>query len=430
MTSAIINHFNTLSTKTTKLDTPIISQQTTETIAVANATINVSNGSIQDVIFDLIERHDLDDTPFYVLNVAKVVEKYDQWKKLLPRVEPHYAVKCNPDDVIMNVLAGLGAKFDCASKGEIEKVLKIGHVAPEDIIFANPCKPVGHLNFAKKMGVKQMTFDNLQELQKIRQCFPEAELFLRIVVDDSGALCQFSSKFGAPMSECGKLFKAGKEMGLNIVGVSFHVGSGQQTIESYADALDRARGLFDLASLEGYELKILDIGGGFPGDELEDDPLDFESFAKSIAQKIDELFPNTRCIAEPGRYFAAACATLVTKVTSLRDQTECDTVSKFLYYINDGVYGSFNNLLFDHATCYPKFLRNVSDEYEYVSTVFGPSCDGLDCILKNYPLPKIELGEWLYWRNMGAYTMCAAASFNGFPLPDVHYYWLTNNGKH
>lgn len=429
MTTAIINHLNTHSTKSNKLE--IFTQKTSETeLTINNTSVKVVNSSLEGVIDSLIPQHDADDTPFYVLNLATVVQKFVQWKTLLPRVEPHYAVKCNPDDMILGLLAGLGAKFDCASQGEIDKILKIGHVAPEDIIFANPCKPVGHLNFAKRMGVKQMTFDNLQELQKIRQHYPEAELFLRIVVDDSGALCQFSSKFGAPLNECGKLFKAGKEMGLNIVGISFHVGSGQQTVEAYADALDRARSLFDLAKQEGIELSVLDIGGGFPGDELEDDPLDFHGFAKQIAEKIDELFPNTRCIAEPGRYFAAACATLVTKVTSLRDQTECDTVSKYLYYINDGVYGSFNNILFDHATCYPKYLRNVSEDYEHVSTIFGPSCDGLDCILKNYPLPKIEMGEWLYWRNMGAYTMCAAASFNGFPLPDIHYYWLTDTGKH
>jgi len=427
MTTAILNHFNTLSNKNSKLTT--LSQETATELKLSNSTIKVVDDTLPQLIQSLIPQHEAEDTPFYILNVATVVEKFKQWKNLLPRVEPHYAVKCNPDDVILNTLAGLGAGFDCASQGEIDKVLKLGNVAPEEIIFANPCKPVGHLNFAKRMGVKQMTFDNLQELQKIRVHYPEAELFLRIVVDDSGALCQFSSKFGAPLNECGKLFKAGKEMGLNIVGISFHVGSGQQTVEAYADALDRAKMLFDLAKEEGIELKVLDIGGGFPGDELEDDPLDFESFAKSIAQKIDELFPNTRCIAEPGRYFAAACATLVTKVTSVRDQTDCDTVSKYLYYINDGVYGSFNNILFDHATCYPKYLKKVSEDYEHVSTIFGPSCDGLDCILKNYPLPKIEMGEWLYWRNMGAYTMCAAASFNGFPLPEIHYYWLTNNTK-
>jgi len=304
--------------------------------------------------------------------------------------------------------------------------LNIGGVSASDIIFANPCKPIGHLNYAKSRGVKKMTFDNVQELQKIKSVYPDAELFLRFVVDDSGALCQFSSKFGTPISECRKLFKCSKELGLNVVGISFHVGSGQQTVEAYADALDRARMLFDMASSEGIELSVLDIGGGFPGDDVEDVCLDFEHVAEIISKKIDELFPNVRCIAEPGRYFAAACCSLVTKVTSVRDQSECDTVSKYLYYLNDGVYGSFNNLMYDHASCYPNFLRNVNDEILHVSTMFGPSCDGLDCILKNHPLPKIEVGEWIYWKNMGAYTMCAAASFNGFPLPEVYYVWMNN----
>jgi len=333
--------------------------------------------------------------------------------------------------VLLEVFAGLGVKFDCASHGEIEKVLNYSSVSGGDIIFANPCKPKAHLLAAKRLGVKQMTFDNMQELQKIREVYPEAHLLLRIVVDDSGALCQFSSKFGAKLSDCPKLLKGAKEMGLNVVGVSFHVGSGQQTVEAYIDALERAKSIFDMAESIGIKMSILDIGGGFPGDDDDEIMINFELVAQSISKKLDEVFPSQiRVIAEPGRYFAAACSSLVTKVTSVRDQTESDYESSadYLYYINDGVYGSFNNILFDHATCIPKFFdsNNRNREALYRSTIFGPSCDGLDCILKSYPLPKMNIGEWVYWRNMGAYTMCAAASFNGFPLPDIHYVWRMN----
>jgi len=220
-------------------------------------------------------------------------------------------------------------------------------------------------------------------------------------------------------------------MGLNVVGLSFHVGSGQQTVEAYIDALERARAVFDLAENIGIELKVLDIGGGFPGDNDDEVMINFEQVAINISKKIDQLFPNTRIISEPGRYFAAACCSLVTKITSVRDQTESDYESSadYLYYINDGVYGSFNNIIYDHATCIPKFLRNFNSEPLARSTIFGPSCDGLDCLLKSYPLPKLNVGEWMYWNNMGAYTMCAAASFNGFPLPAVHYIWRTNKNK-
>jgi len=344
-------------------------------------------------------------------------------------------VKCNSDLVILETLARLGCKFDCASKGEIEMVLSFNEtvsvpVSPNVIIFANPCKPKGHLLYAKDKGVKQMTFDNLKELQKIRDVYSDAELFLRISVDDSGAICQLSSKFGAKLSLCPKLLKEAKEMGLNVVGLSFHVGSGQQTIEAYIDALDRAKSVFDMAEGLGLKLKVLDIGGGFPGFDEDEVFMEFSKIALSISEKIDELFPDTRIIAEPGRYFVAACCNLVTKCYAKResekgmDDEETSNVSEYYYYINDGVYGSFNNIIYDHASIgSPKFLRDTSYLPLYRSTVFGPSCDGLDTLLKNFPLPEINIDEWIYWPNMGAYTICAAASFNGFPLPKIHYIW-------
>jgi len=247
---------------------------------------------------------------------------------------------------------------------------------------------------------------------------------LRIAVDDSAALCQLSSKYGARLQDCARLLKAGKDLGLNIVGLSFHAGSGQQTVDAYIDALNRAKTVFEIAESIGSPLSVLDIGGGFPGEEDEDSYFGFEIVANSLREKLDEYFPNIRIISEPGRFFVAAACTLVTKVIGVRDQTvdknNEDEVDYF-YYVNDGVYGCFNNLFYDHAVVVPKFLKK--SEHFCKATIFGPSCDGLDCILKNYPLPRLHEDELIYWSNMGAYTLCAAASFNGFPLPDVHYIW-------
>jgi ornithine decarboxylase len=395
----------------------------------SDTVVHIESGSLTSIINDYIPLHEEEDEPFYLMDIARIVEKYDQWVKLLPRVEPFYAVKCNSDMVVLETLAKLGCKFDCASKGEMKMVLKFDEIKGKDIIFANPCKPKGHLLYAKQEGVKQMTFDNLKELQKIRDVYPEAELYLRIGVDDSGALCQLSTKFGASISGCPTLLKEAKSMGLNVVGLSFHVGSGQQTVEAYIDALDRARSVFDVAESLGIKLSVLDIGGGFPGDDDDEVFFGFEQVAIAISKKLDESFPkDVRIIAEPGRYFVAASCTLVTKVHAIREQKEEEDESKlsYFYYVNDGVYGSFNNIIYDHATVNPSFLRDTTEETLYRSTVFGPSCDGLDTLMKNYPLPKLNVDEHIYWRNMGAYTICASASFNGFPLPKIHYIWRTS----
>jgi ornithine decarboxylase len=422
------SHFQTLGAKseyTFDRLFPKVDDTRVDEIPLFGRKVKITSASMNEIVSSYLDEHDLDDTPFYVFDVATLVNKYVQWKTLLPKVEPHYAVKCNPDMVLVSTLHALGASFDCASQGEINQMLSVG-VNPENIIFANPCKPKGHLLYAKKNGVKRMTFDNYNELVKIREVYPEAELFLRIVVDDYGALCQFSSKFGAKLPDVPKLLQGAKEMGLNLVGVSFHVGSGQQTVEAFTDAIENAKKIFDMAEAAGIKMTCLDIGGGFPGDD-DDENIKFEVLAENISKKIDELFPNTLVIAEPGRYFAAACCALATKITSIRDNTQSDyeCSADYLYYTNDGVYGSFNNIIMDHSTCLPHFLHEKSQDQMYRSTIFGPSCDGIDVLVKSYPLPKMNIDEWIYWKNMGAYTMCAAASFNGFPLPEVHYIWRT-----
>ncbi|KAK3060614.1 Ornithine decarboxylase, partial [Teratosphaeriaceae sp. CCFEE 6253] len=108
---------------------------------------------------------------------------------------------------------------------EIEQVLKIG-VDPSRIIYAQPCKTKSYLRYTAKQGVKQMTFDNTDELYKVKELCPEAELYLRILTDDSASLCRLSQKFGASMDNSLELLELAKMLDLKIAGVAFHVGSG------------------------------------------------------------------------------------------------------------------------------------------------------------------------------------------------------------
>lgn len=199
---------------------------------------------------------------------------------------------------------------------------------------------------------------------------------------------------------------------MNIVGISYHVGSGCYSATAFADAIYLARKAFDLGLEYGFDMTTLDIGGGFNG-AIDAKPT-FEDVAKLIGPLLDELFPTVRIIAEPGRYFAASTMTLVTNVHSKRKFKVGDGTHKVLYYIDEGVYGSFNCIMFDHQSPKPKLLVDARSEEVYKSTIFGPSCDSLDMITKDFLLPEIDVGDWLIFDNMGAYTTCAASDFNGF----------------
>lgn len=308
------------------------------------------------------------------------------------------------------MLAKLGTGFDCASQAEIEQVLKLG-VDPARIIYAQPCKTKSYIRYAASVGVNQMTFDNADELHKIRQCFPDAELVLRILTDDSASLCRLSAKFGASLDKTQELFGLAKSLGLNVTGVSFHVGSGASDPGSFIQAVQDARIVFDQATAAGFDLKILDVGGGFV-DET------FETFARVLTEALEEHFPpHVRIIGEPGRYYVANAFTLAANIIARRDVQDSLTGEEaYMLYLNDGVYGNFSNIIFDHQQPSAQIL-DCGDPYHTPTkySIWGPTCDGIDVITERCTLPGVlNVDDWLFFEKMGAYTKCSATCFNGF----------------
>jgi len=252
---------------------------------------------------------------FFIADLGEVYRQFLRWKRNLPRIEPFYAVKCNPDPYVLGLLASLGVGFDCASKDEIAKVLALNTVVPyHNIIFANPCKANPQIRYAQQVGVEMMTFDNMDELHKCKQHYPNAQLLLRIWTDDSKSQCQLSRKFGASEESIRPLLKLAKLLQLNVVGISFHVGSGSHDPGAFVSAVNMARRAFDTGRDVGFNFTILDVGGGFCHE-------DFETVARVLGEKVDEQFPpemGVRVIAEPGRYFVASAFTLATNVIARR----------------------------------------------------------------------------------------------------------------
>ncbi|KAM6917628.1 ornithine decarboxylase isoform 1-T1 [Lycodopsis pacificus] len=420
--------------------------------------------SARDIVEQTINESSMTDDrdAFYVCDLGDVLKKHLRWVRALPHVTPFYAVKCNDSRAVVMTLASLGAGFDCASKMEIHMVQSLG-VAPGRIIYANPCKQASQIKYASAHGVQMMTFDSEVELMKVARCHDNAKLVLRIATDDSKAVCRLSVKFGASLKACRGLLERAKELGLEVIGVSFHVGSGCTDPETFRQAIADARCVFDLGDELGFNMDLLDIGGGFPGsDEAE---LKFEEITAVISPALDKYFPadsGVKVIAEPGRFYVASAYTLVVNIIAKKvivdDESASDGNSLYLgkqvysestfvtfvsikndfmlsseedegtndktlmYYVNDGVYGSFNCILYDHAHCLPTLLKKPKpDERMYPCSIWGPTCDGLDRIVEQCDLPDLQVGDWLIFDNMGAYTVAAASTFNGFQRPDIHY---------
>jgi ornithine decarboxylase len=378
-----------------------------------------------------------DEDAFFVADLGDVYRQHLRWKRHLGRIIPHFAVKCNPDSMVIRLLAALGTGFDCASKSEIELVLRAG-VDPSRIIYAQPCKTKSYLRYTAKENVKQMTFDNSDELYKIKAIFPDAELYLRIFTDDSQSLCRLSQKFGAHMDTAPELLALAKKLDLNIAGVAFHVGSGASDPSAFLKAVADARNVFDQAIALGFNPHTLDVGGGFVSET-------FNDMAAVLAAAVDAHFPpSIRVIAEPGRYYTSSAFTIACNVIARRtveDQTL--DVKSYMLYLNDGVYGNFSSIMFDHQHPIPQILstRRRPDGFNYSIdsladsgyasaeesdnstagaktieySIWGPTCDGIDCISEKWlARDTVDVGDWLYFEDMGAYTKCSATRFNGF----------------
>lgn len=358
-------------------------------------------------------------TPLFVVDHKVLRQNYKEFKKHLPRVQAYYAVKANPDPAIVKTFYEEGASFDVASFPEFqtvyENIAKLSEKARQDyiwdkIIYANPIKATETL-VALNPYKPLVTYDNLEEIAKIKKYAPQAGLALRIKVPNTGAMVELSSKFGANSGESVDLIEAAHKAGLVVEGLSFHVGSQTTNYENYIQAINLSASIFAESKQRGYQLKLLDIGGGFPAPYDQDvEPL--KNMAKKINSELNRLFPkNIEILAEPGRFMVATAGTAVAKVIGKADRD-----GKRCYYIDDGVYHTFSGVIFDHC----KYKINAFKKGPtQICSVFGPTCDALDTISLAEELPDLNLDDLVYSENIGAYSHASATYFNGFPPAKV-----------
>jgi ornithine decarboxylase len=358
-------------------------------------------------------------TPVVVIDHETIRRNYASFRRHLPKVQAYYAVKANPAPEIVRTLYRAGASFDVASLPEFmlvyENVKRLPARARQDfvwdkIVYANPIKPEETLRALDRYR-PLVTYDNRAELDKIKTHAPHAGLALRLRVPNTGSMVELSSKFGCDPGEAADLVDEAFRIGLVVEGLSFHVGSQCTNFENFVQALNMAAAVRNEALGRGHDIKILDIGGGFPV------PYDrhvkpIGALARKINAEIARLFPpDIEILAEPGRYLVATAATSVARVIgkAVRDGKPC-------YYIDDSVYHTYSGIIFDHCQYGVKAFRRGSTE---ISAVFGQTCDGLDTISRAESLPALEIGDLVYSENIGAYSNASSTWFNGFPPAKV-----------
>ena len=359
-------------------------------------------------------------TPLFVIDHDELRKNYRDFRKHLPRVQVYFAVKANSDPAIVRTLFKEGASFDVASMPEFMIVHEnIRHWPAkkrqdwiwDKIIYANPTKPTETLEKLNRYK-PLVTFDNREEIFKIKKHAPNAGLALRLKVPNTGAMVELSSKFGATPGEAVDLILEADRQGLVVEGVSFHVGSQTTNFENYVQALSLTAAIFQEAQDRGYhKMNLLDIGGGFPA-PYDNTVRPLKELAKIINTEINRLFPkNIEVLAEPGRFLVASAGYAVSKIIgkAVRD-------GKTSYYINDGVYHTYSGVIFDHCK-YP--IKSFKKGPTSLCSVFGPTCDALDVVSMAENLPDLERDEFVYSVNIGAYSHASATYFNGFPPAKV-----------
>jgi ornithine decarboxylase len=354
-------------------------------------------------------------TPLFIIDHDVIRKNYRMFKRSLPRVQCYYAVKANSNQEIVKTLFEEGASFDVASYNEFMQVYTyISNFEEKDkyfyiwdkIIFSNTIKDRDTLRKIKRYR-PLVTYDSPDELKKIKENCNTAGLVLRLKVPDTGSQVELGSKFGAEPGDAYNLIKKAFDFGLVVEGLSFHVGSQCTNFDNYSAALTITAEIFNDSRKKGYNLKIVDIGGGFPVPYDSQVPK-FGKLAGIINSECKRLFPSDiEIIAEPGRFMVATAAVLISEIIGKARRDE-----KIFYHINDGVYHTFSGVVYDHWI--PNF-RSFKQGAKEVCAVVGPTCDSFDKISISEQLPgNLEIGDYFLTENIGAYSIASSTRFNGF----------------
>ncbi len=350
--------------------------------------------------------------PFLILDTAIVREKLRRFRAAMPRVRPHYAVKANPDRRVVKVLAQEGAGFEIASPAELDLLLDLGVPAAE-VFYSNPVKSRAAVAYTAAKGVEWFVVDSVDELRKVHDVKPDAKLYLRIATPNIGSDWPLSGKFGAGTSEAREIIATAVKLGADLAGVTFHAGSQCRNPENWRVGIEKARVLFDAMLKSGLKPRLLDIGGGFPVRHVK--PIPSVEIIGEVVNEALKAFPeDVQVIAEPGRYLVSDAGYFVCRVLG----TATRGGKRWMHW-DAGLFGG----VIETTEGLKYKIRTDRSGPDISWNVAGPTCDSVDVVLRDEPLPSdLQEGDFVYIRNAGAYTTAYASEFNGFPLPEVRVF--------
>jgi ornithine decarboxylase len=350
-----------------------------------------------------------DGRPALVLDVAHVRRNAQRFAAALPSVRAHYAVKANPDRRVLLALAQQGVGFEVASPAEIDLVRSIGVPAAE-IFYSNPVRSVEAIEYAARRGLEWFVVDCVPELAKFARLKPDAKLYLRIETPNEGSDWPLSGKFGAGPEDVAPIIAEAVRLGLDIAGVTFHVGSQCRRADNWRTAIRRARAAFERLGAAGLHPRLLDLGGGYPVQLTQPTPT-IEAIGALIEEELAQFGRPVEVIAEPGRFMVADAGCFVAHVIG----TATRHGIRWMHW-DAGVFGG----LFETTDGLRYNLATDRDGAEVAWHVAGPTCDSVDVCMRDQMLPEdLVAGDAVYVLNAGAYTTAYASQFNGFPLTQV-----------
>lgn len=357
---------------------------------------------------ELVEKHE---TPFMVLDLSEIDYQYKSLQAALPGVKIFYALKSLSHPELLKRLKSLGSYFDLATIGEIDLVESLG-IKGSHCLHSHPIKKDKEIKRALEFGCNRMVVDNIEEMKKFIPYADQVELIIRVGFRSKQAVVDLSRKFGCALEELPILVNLAKDHGIDVVGLSFHVGS--QSLSSMTQANAIRSSIAAMKLMDGVNWKFLDIGGSFPI-SYQEEVLSISDFCAPVMEALSELPEDIEVFAEPGRFISAPSMIEVVSIVG-----KAKRGAKIWYYLDDGVYGGFSGQMYDHAIYPLAPLKPFDPTGEFHSSVLaGPTCDSIDVVAEDIELPEMFIGDVLVSKKMGAYTIVSATEFNYYPKPKI-----------